>query len=188
MLLRIHDFLLWIVAEKKVAWILFFVKSEIFYGISVLKVSKIYENWKVKRTIREIRFGNCAFSITGDFLSSFQRLNCTFSSAICAFTITKCAFCVTNPGKRNELTPGMNISENSFVTFNAAFLFIIFNAPKTFLPVHLTFQLSQWGFAGNFSERCLIFFWQNAIVTESVPSCEFHRYVFKSKRYVYEKQ
>ena len=35
MLLRIHDFLLWIVVEKKVAWILFFVKSENFYGISV---------------------------------------------------------------------------------------------------------------------------------------------------------
>ncbi len=37
MLLRIHVFLLWIVAEKKVAWILFFVKSEKFYGISVIK-------------------------------------------------------------------------------------------------------------------------------------------------------
>ncbi|MBO4492445.1 MAG: hypothetical protein J5944_13940, partial [Lentisphaeria bacterium] len=35
MLLRTHDSILRLVEKKKVVWVLFFVKSEKFYGISV---------------------------------------------------------------------------------------------------------------------------------------------------------
>ena len=41
MLLRSHVSILWLVAEKKVAWDLFFVKSERFLGIALKKDKKI---------------------------------------------------------------------------------------------------------------------------------------------------